>query len=242
MRALLLGRVSTEEQRRDDSGRVVKVAQDPANQLEPLREAARRLGWEVAEEVALPGLSAWDPKEASEVQRRILAPFEKGRADVLMVWSLDRVTRGGIAEAFAFLRRLEKDLGVGFWSLKEPFLNTTTDPQQRELMVALLSWVARWESERRSARVRAKAIAKRANSASLGQRARWGRGSIPSATDVEEILRLRASGVSMASIGKKLGLATSTVHRYVSFERTHSNESTPLPEATAQTMGEDSNG
>ena len=213
-RAVLLGRVSTADERRDPaSGKVVRKPQDPENQLLPLRDAARRLKWDVAEEVPLPGLSAWSEQDAREVQRRLLAPFEAGRADVLMVWSLDRVVRGGIEDAFRFLRRLERDLGAGFWSLREPFLNTTTDPQQRELMVALLAWVARWESERRSLRLKATAVTKRNRAEALGARALWGRGHIPTPTDEARIRELRVAGRGYRAIREATGFSLGTISR-----------------------------
>jgi DNA invertase Pin-like site-specific DNA recombinase len=62
-RAILLGRVST-----SDKG------QDTETQLAALREAAKRLGWVVAEEIALE-MSAWDASAAAEVRRRALAPI-----------------------------------------------------------------------------------------------------------------------------------------------------------------------
>lgn len=219
-RAVLLGRVSTSEDRKDpETGRVVRQGQDPENQLLPLRDAARRLGWGVVEEIPLPGLSAWDHAEAREVQRRILAPFEAGRADVLMVWSLDRAVRGGIEDAFRFLRRLERDLGAGFWSLREPFLNTTSDPQQREFMVALLAWVAKWESERRSERLKAKAVAKRNRAEALGERALWGRGHLPTARDEARIREMHAAGQSYRSIRDETGFSLGTISRVL---RVHS--------------------
>jgi DNA invertase Pin-like site-specific DNA recombinase len=216
-RAVLLGRVSTDVRRVDQAtGKVLREPQDPENQLVALREAARRLGWRVVEEVPLPGLSAWDETEAGVVQRAILAPFKAGRADVLMVWSLDRVVRGGIEAAFAFLRRLERDLGVGFWSLQEPFLNTATaDREHRELMVALLSWVAHWESERRSQRLKAKAEAKRNQVAAGGGRARWGRGSLPSHEDEARVRKMVRSGKSYRAVRAATGWSLATVHRII---------------------------
>jgi DNA invertase Pin-like site-specific DNA recombinase len=212
-RAVLLGRVSTADRRRNEKGEVRQ--QDPENQLVPLREAARRLGWLVSAEVPIPGLSAWDATEAAEVQRRILEPFRDGRADVLMVWSLDRVVRGGIEEAFRFLRRLEKDLGVDFWSLQEPFLNTTADPQQREMLVSLLAWVAHWESQRRSERLKAKAEASRNRAAGGGGRARWGRGRLPTHEDEQRIRDLATSGMPYRAIQKEVGFALSTISHVV---------------------------
>jgi DNA invertase Pin-like site-specific DNA recombinase len=163
-RAVLLARVSRGERQ-----------QDPTSQLVPLRAAAQRLGLEIAEEISLVQ-SAWDAASAADVRRRALAPIVEGRADVLMVWALDRLVRGGIETAFAFLRELEEHLGASLFSLQEPFLSTaTSDRQTRELMVALLSWIARWESQRRSERLRAKADTKRNRAAALNQRAGWGR-------------------------------------------------------------------
>ena len=93
-RAVLLGRVSRGERH-----------QDPENQLAPLRAAAARHGWVVVEEIALTQ-SAWDESSAADVKRRALVPIIEGRADVLAIWSLDRVCRGGIEAAFALLGEL----------------------------------------------------------------------------------------------------------------------------------------
>lgn len=214
-RAVLLGRVSTDVQVVDRSGKVTRVRQDPENQLIPLREAAERLGWAVVEQIPIRGVSAWNEESASALRATILEPFEQGRADVLMVWSLDRVVRGGIHEAFRFLTRLERDLGVGFWSLREPFLNTTADREQRELMLALLSWVAHWESQRKSDRLRAKATAKRNQVASGGGRARWGRGSLPSHEDEARVRELVTSGKSYREVRAETKFSLSTIHRIV---------------------------
>jgi DNA invertase Pin-like site-specific DNA recombinase len=97
-RVVILGRVST-----TDKG------QDTGTQLAALREAAARQGWEVVGEIALE-LSVWSDKEAAEVRRRALAPVREGRADTLMVWALDRVTRRGIEAALSLLREIEEHL------------------------------------------------------------------------------------------------------------------------------------
>jgi len=238
-RAVLLGRVSTSDRRRNERTGEVRQ-QDTENQLIPLRAAAARLGWTVAVEIPLPGLSAWEESDAAEVRRRVLEPFRQGAADVLMCWSLDRVVRGGIAEAFAFLRTLERDLGVGFWSLQEPFLNTTADPQQRELMVALLSWVARWESQRRSDRLKAKAEASRNRAGAGGGRARWGRGRLPTHEDQARIRALVASGKTYRAVQQEVGFSLSTISKVV---RSQTDEQVPLADgaATLHREGEETN-
>src|SRR5581483_351037 len=162
-RAVLLGRVSRGERQ-----------QDPENQLRSLRAAAKRLGWLIVREVPLK-LSAWDEQAAAQVRRAALAPIEAGRADTLMCWSWDRFSREGIEGAFRELRYLEEHLGAAFWSLQEPFLSTARgDKQQRELLLSIIAWAAKWESERKSQRLRAKVDTKRARASKLGHRASWG--------------------------------------------------------------------
>lgn len=204
-RAVLLGRVST-----DDKG------QEPENQLQPLRAAAARLGWTVVEEIALE-MSAWDATAAAEVRRRVLAPIVDGRADTLMVWALDRVCRGGIEAAFAFLGELEQHLGADLYSLQEPFLSTAgADRQTRELMIALLSWLAKWESQRKSDRLKATVRTRRNRAASLGQRAKWGGGAgsqLASDTDVARVRELKAQGLTVRAIASEVGLSKSQVGR-----------------------------
>jgi len=166
----------------------------------------------VVKEIALK-LSAWDAKTAAEVRKQALAPIEAGEADTLAVWSWDRFSREGIEGAFRELRFLEDHLGAGFWSLQEPFLSTATaDKQQRELLLSIVAWAARWESERKSDRLRAKAAFKRTVAANGGGRARWGRGSMPNASDVDRIRALRAEGRSVRRIAAAVGLPKSTVH------------------------------
>ncbi len=154
-------------------------------------------------------------EDAAEVQRRILEPFKEGIADVLMVWSLDRVIRGGVLEALKFLHRLERDLGVDFWSLQEPFLNTTADRAQRELMASMLAWIAAQESRRRSERLKAKASANRNRAAVGGGRAKWGRGSLPTHEDIARIRARAADGASYRAIQKEVGFSLSTISRIV---------------------------
>jgi DNA invertase Pin-like site-specific DNA recombinase len=201
-RAVLLGRVSRGERQ-----------QDPESQLAPLRAAVERLGWTVADEIPLK-MSAWDETSAAEVRRRALAPIREGRADVLAVWALDRVCRGGIEAAFSLLAELEQHLGGDLYSLQEPFLSTATaDKQTRELMIAMLSWVAKWESQRKSERLKAKVQTKRAHAEAVGQRALWGRGHVATEADTAKVRELKGSGMKIRAIATATGLSKSQVQR-----------------------------
>jgi DNA invertase Pin-like site-specific DNA recombinase len=201
-RVVLLGRVSRGERQ-----------QDPESQLAPLRAAVERLGWTVVDQIPLK-MSAWDEASAAEVKRRVLAPIREGRADTLAVWALDRVCRGGIEAAFSLLAELEQHLGAQLFSLQEPFLSTATaDRQSRELMIAMLSWVARWESQRKSERLKAKVQTKRAHADAIGQRALWGRGRLATDEDAARVRELKAEGRTMRAIAAAVGISKSQVQR-----------------------------
>lgn len=200
-RAVLLGRVSRDE------------GQDQESQLVALRAAAQRHGWTVVEEVSL-RVGAWDKDASRLVQEKVLAPIKEGRADILAVWALDRVTRGGPLDAFRFLAILEDHYKATFYSLQEPFLSTATnDPASRELMLSLLAWVAKWESQRKSDRLKAKAQAKRNRAQALGEKALWGKGRLATEGDVANVWRLRGDGATIRVIAADLGLSKSLVGR-----------------------------
>lgn len=198
VRVVLLGRVSRGER-----------TQDPEGQLQALRASAQRHGWEVAKELRLT-CSAWDEGAAGKVWAAAVEALHETGADVLAVWAVDRLARGGIEDVFGKVRHLEH-LGVALWSAQEPFLSTS-DRQTRELMLALAAWVAKWESQRKSERLKAKAALKRTRAENGGGRARWGRGAMPTQADVARIQALRTEGRSLRAIAAEVGLPKSTVH------------------------------
>lgn len=200
-RVVLLGRVSRGERQ-----------QDPESQLGPLRAAAVRLGWTVVHELGLK-MGAWDDGAAAQVRRLALAPIEAGQADTLMIWAWDRYSREGIEGAFRHLRYLEDHLGAQLWSLQEPFLCTAAPREQRELLLSIIAWAAKWESQRKSERLRARVVLKRSRAGALGQRARWGRGVVATTSEVDRVSELHSSGLSVRQIAVELGVSKSQVGR-----------------------------
>jgi len=92
-------------------------------------------------------------------------------------------------------------------------LSTAAPREQRELLLSIIAWAARWESQRKSDRLKAKVASKRARAESLGQRARWGRGVVASWEQVRRVHDLHGAGGTVRSIAGELGLSKSQVQR-----------------------------
>lgn len=136
-RAAIYVRVSTAEQTVD-------------NQIKPLKEFCFERGLEI--------VNVYSETESAWVNghQREWALLMHGAAarhfDVVVVWSLDRVTREGISTIFMRIKAL-KSYGVTLLSYQEAWLETLGE--MADLFVAQLSWVAQFESKRRSERTKA---------------------------------------------------------------------------------------
>lgn len=164
--------------------RVSTSDQDSGNQLPELEALAAQRGWDVARIYRVSD-SAWlDKGSSSEYARerqRMLADAHAGKFRYLLIWSLDRLTRRGIEDAFALTRQLDES-GVTLVSTQDPWLSTT-DAFAREIMLSIFASVARFESARRSERVRAGLAKRKAAGLPVGRK--------PGARDVS---RRRRSG------------------------------------------------
>ena len=151
-RCALWAQVSTDEQ---ESG----------NQLAVLRAEAARRGLEVTAEYVLDGMSAWTGAHRGQL-RRALDDTRAGRFEVLLVWALDRLERGGIEPTLRVMRQF-RERGVQVVSVQEPW--TDAGGEMGELLTAVMAWVARMESQRRSERVRAGLARRRAQGLPVGR-------------------------------------------------------------------------
>jgi len=170
--------------------RVSKDEQDSGNQLGELRAEASRRGLDVSAEYVLDGASAWKGEHRDQL-RQALRDARAGRYDVLVVWALDRLSREGIEATLRVMRQFA-DCGVPIWSLREPWTETS-DPHVRELIAAVMAWVARMESQRRSERVRAGLARRKAAGLPVGRQ--------PGARDRRQ--RKRSGYVSAWELGGK---------------------------------------
>ena len=137
MKAALWARVSTDEQ-------------DCENQVRELRTFAERRSLEVAHvyQVEQSAFSGAHRRSLDQVIRDARA----GHFSVLLVWALDRLSREGPLATLQLVDQLSR-AGVQVISLQEPW--TEVSGELRDLLLALVGWVARYESQRRSERTRA---------------------------------------------------------------------------------------
>lgn len=124
----------------------------------------------------------------------------KGKFDVLLVWAVDRLGRsmaGTIDTVLQF-----DGWGVQVMSLQEPWLDTAGPV--RALLLSIFSWVAEQERARNIERTRAGIETARAAGKTLGRPKKE--------VDLDLLIKLRAGGMGLKDIAKKVGLSVGAVH------------------------------
>jgi DNA invertase Pin-like site-specific DNA recombinase len=192
MKVAIYGRVSTRDK-----------GQDVENQLAQLREFSAKQGWEIIAEYT-------DNESGSKSDRpqfqAMLKAASQRKFDLLLFWSLDRLSREGVLPTLQYLNQLTT-YGVNYRSFTEQYFDSCG--VFRDAVISILATVAKQERIRISERVRA-GIARR-----KAQGKRFG-GGTAKAIDMQEAGRLRSKGASMASIAKTLGVSVGTIHSRLS--------------------------
>ena len=137
MKAAIWARVSTDDQ-------------ECENQVRELCAFAERRGLEVAR-IYRSEQSGFSGAHRHALEQ-VLNDARAGHFTVLLVWALDRLSREGPLATLQLVDRLGR-LDVQVVSLQEPW--TEVGGELRDLLLALVGWVARYESQRRSERTRA---------------------------------------------------------------------------------------
>lgn len=156
--------------------RVSSADQHTANQLLELRRWAADRGLDVAQEFVTED-SAWTKgngngakgQEFDRQRAELLEGARLGRYSTVLTWGVDRLSRRGAEDMLAFVRRLT-DTDCKLWSLKDPWVESTSDPMTRELLFSVFATIARFESERRSARIRAGLARRKSEGKTVGGR------------------------------------------------------------------------
>ena len=145
--------------------RVSTKKQDQDNQMPALKALAARRGLDVVE-IYQEQESAWRAGHQRELAR-LIADLPRRKVDCVLVWALDRLTRGGIGAIFQLLQQF-KLYGVQIISYRESW--TEQAGPMADVFYAIVAWAAQFESEQISQRTKAGLDKARANGKTLGRR------------------------------------------------------------------------
>jgi DNA invertase Pin-like site-specific DNA recombinase len=181
--------------------RVSTSAQDNENQLRQLREYCQKQGYQiVAEYVDI----ASGSKSDRSAFKGMFAAASRREFDLLLFWSLDRLSREGVQETLQYLQTLTK-YGVAYRSFTEQYLDSVGP--FRDAVLAILACIAKQERIRLSERTRA-GLAK---AKSQGRFA--GRPKALKPYECDQIAAMREQGVSWSAIGRHFCVHPDTAKR-----------------------------
>jgi DNA invertase Pin-like site-specific DNA recombinase len=193
MRVAIYARVST-----------LDKGQDPENQLRELRAWCSNSGHTITREY----VESESGRKGAEKRKQFAALFEdvsKRKFDCVLFWALDRFSREGMAQTIGHLQRLTS-YGVTFRSYTEPHLSTDNE-LVRNVLLALLSSLAKVEAQKISDRTKAGMARARSKGIKIG-RPRLG-------IEIrQKIIQRAAKGETPCAIAKALGIDRHTAAKY----------------------------
>jgi len=178
--------------------RVSTDDQDNQNQLTQLREYCQKQGYQITAEYVDVASGSKSDRAAF---KQMFAAASRREFDLLLFWSLDRLSREGVFETLQYLQRLTA-YKVDYRSYTEQYLDSIGP--FRDAVLAILATIAKQERIRLSERTKAGLAKARAQGKLLGR---------PRALkpyDLEEIKKMREKGVSWPEIGQQLGVHPDT--------------------------------
>jgi len=190
MKIGIYGRVSTRDK------------QEVENQLVQLREFAAKQGWTICREYIDRETGATSDREQFQA---MFSDASRRKFDLLLFWSLDRLSREGVLETLQHLNRLTA-CGVGYKSFTEQYLDSCGI--FKDAVIGILAVIAKQERVRLSERTRAGLAIARSRGRLLGRPRLKVR--------LSEIASLKARGLSQRAIGRELGISEGSVRRLAS--------------------------
>lgn len=176
--------------------------QETENQLRQLRDFADKQGWSIVAEYVDRATGKHSNREQF---RQMFAAASKREFDVLLFWSLDRLSREGVVETLNHLQRLTSS-GVNYRSFTEQYLDSTGI--FKEAVIGILAAIAKQERVRLSERTLAGLERARAQGRVGGR---------PRAEDDYKLMlrfhRMRDKGVSVRRIAAELDISPTTVQK-----------------------------
>lgn len=176
--------------------------QNNENQLRQLRKFAETQGWVIVQEYVD---KATGKRSDREQFQKMFAGASRHEFDILLFWSLDRLSREGTVQTLNHLERLT-GYGVDYRSFTEQYLDSTG--MFKQAVIGILAAVAKQERVRLSERT----------VAGLERARAQGRvGGRPKAQDDPTLMRryqkLKDAGRSIRAIAGELGISATTVQK-----------------------------
>ncbi len=184
-RCALYGRISTRDK-----------GQEVENQLVQLRDFTVKQGWEIV--IEFTDSESGTKSDRPQFQEMFKAASQR-KFDVLLFWSLDRLSREGVLETLQHLNRLTSH-GVNYRSFTEQYFDSCGI--FKDAVISILATVAKQERIRISERVRAGV----ANARAKGRR--LGRPKV--VVNAAEVRELREAGKPFEEIGSALGVSAAS--------------------------------
>ncbi len=189
MKAALYLRISTDKQ-------------EIENQLTPLKKFAKGRGLKV---VQVYRDMATGKNSNRPALNKMLKDAHRHAFDVIVVWALDRLSREGMSRTVQLIEMLER-MGIGVISYSEPYLDTTNE-LARNILLAVVSTLAKAERERISERTKAGLARVKRSGKKLG------RPEIASKKRTQAV-KLIKQGYSLGQAAHKLGVSRSSVFNW----------------------------
>jgi len=188
VRTAIYARVSTKDGR-----------QETENQLVELRKFAASQHWEIHREYVDRETGATDDRQEFKALFQDAACC---RFNLVLFWSLDRLSREGALPTLQHLNRLSS-YGVGFRSFTEPYLDSCG--LFKDAIISILATLAKQERVRISERTKAGLATARRNGKHLGR---------PKTTvNLSQVNALRSQGLGWKKIAHRLNVGVGTLLR-----------------------------
>jgi DNA invertase Pin-like site-specific DNA recombinase len=182
--------------------RVSKETSDNTNQLIILRDYCQKMNYEVYHEYVdvISGASPIRPEFNLMMQ-----DASKRKFDMVLFFALDRLTREGTRKTIQYLQMLD-DYRVAYKSYSEQYIDSSGI--FKDVIIALLSTLAKQERIRTSERVKA-GLEKSRQQGRIGGRPKLDENKI------KKIQKLKSSGMSIMGISKELKISRGSVYQYL---------------------------
>jgi DNA invertase Pin-like site-specific DNA recombinase len=187
--------------------RVSTDKQSTENQLTELRDAAKRMGWDVVEEFVDHGISGAKSRKDRPKLDAMLKGVSRKDFDIVAAWSVDRLGRS-LIDLVGLLQELHST-GIDLY-LHQQGINTTT-PAGKALF-GMMGVFAEFERGMIQERVKSGLIRAKKHGTKSGKAI--GRPATSPETEAS-IRELRAQGMGMLKIAKQLKCGVSVVQRVV---------------------------